>query len=164
MPQLVIFFGLTGSGKSHLAARLSKETGAKHLNTDQVRDALGLRGRYEETVKEKVYAELFSLANHFIQNDQSVILDGTFHIEDRRNRVYELEKKTGVKAIWIEVTCDEAIAMKRVSGKRTYSEADQKVYHKIKMESEPFTEDHLVVDTSSKPVNENIQLIKSYLQ
>ena len=76
-PQLVVVFGLPGSGKSTFAQELSCATDARVINSDMVRDDVLLRGNYAEKAKENVYAEMLKMAVINIKNGDSVILDGT---------------------------------------------------------------------------------------
>ena len=55
---LILISGLPGSGKTTLASAFSAKTGAHHLNSDLLRQELGLMGHYDPKDKEKVYASL----------------------------------------------------------------------------------------------------------
>lgn len=163
MTDLTILFGLPGSGKSFLAERLASEINAVHLNTDRIREAIGLNGRYDKASKLRVYEALCLKAADILRQGEPVVLDGTFHSLGSRQFVYDLEDRMNIQARWIEVICDEAVALSRVSKKRKYTEADQEVYQKIRSERQAFEKPHLVIDTSHTSVEENILLIKSYI-
>ena len=89
-PRLLITHGLSGSGKSHLAAQLLERAGALRLRSDVERKRLfGLRphessasgvgrGIYRPGDSERTYARLLALATIVLEAGWPVIVDATF--------------------------------------------------------------------------------------
>ncbi len=89
-PRLIIICGLSGTGKSTLAAALGETLWAEPLATDRIRKELAMpagieggarfaEGPYSLEKRTKTYKELIRRAcTDYLQNGRSVILDGTF--------------------------------------------------------------------------------------
>ena len=142
----VIITGLPGTGKTTLGKALSKTTGWPHLNTDMIRDEMGLRGQYDESTKARVYEELFHRLKSLLAKGE-VIIDGTFYKRSLQERLAAVVAKSGAEVVWVETSCSEDLIRERTSKKREYSEADYQVYLKIKQNYDPLAK-AVVVDTS----------------
>lgn len=95
--RLVIFFGMTASGKSTLAQAWAERQGALYLNTDRVRKELvGLQatdrrpdgigqGIYTPELSAQTYQEMLERAQcHFLAGTSTVVLDGSYsRVSDR---------------------------------------------------------------------------------
>ncbi len=149
---LVLVFGLPGTGKSTLAKALADAIHAVHLNTDIIRSESGLMGRYTEEDKAAVYAALFDQAKQCLEAGSTVVLDGTFSIEDQRSKVQELAHVMHLPLIWIEVRAAEDVVKKRVSVTRPYSEADFDVYELIRNQWQPLNVPNLILHTDSQSI------------
>lgn len=148
---LIIVCGLPGTGKTTLAKRMADETKSFLLNTDIIRKKVIYDPGYTEKEKEMVYNLLFEMAEKFLLTGKNVILDGTFYKVDLRERAKKIAKKTKNEFRIIEVRCSENIvrkAMRERKKKGSESDADFRVYRKMKKEFEPIKEKHLVLDTS----------------
>ena len=151
---LIMIIGLPGTGKSYFARILSKSIGAHHINSDQIRHQFGLRGRYDESSKRRVYSALVKEAENLLKKDEkAVIVDATLYKKDLRLPYKDLANRMGVNIFWVEMTADESIIKERISKERPFSEADYDVYQKIKGSYEPLEERHLVLasDKLSNP-------------
>ena len=144
-PQLVVVFGLPGSGKSTFAQELSSAIDARVINSDMVRDDVLLRGNYADKAKEKVYAEMLKMAVNNIKNGDSVILDGTYSKEKLRQKVVSKARELHLIPHFIEVKADEEVIRDRIRAKRKESDADYDVYLNIRAQFEPLCSRHLVV-------------------
>ena len=140
LPQLIIIFGLPGTGKTTIASALSTRLGWVHFNTDMIRTATGKRKQYDDVTKASVYREMLSRTSDELNQQRGVILDGTFYMEALRAPFRKLAKASGVSIAWIEMVAPEAIVRTRVSEARPYSEADFEVYQKIRNLYEPLTD------------------------
>jgi predicted kinase len=147
----VIITGLPGTGKTTLAKALSKATDWPHLNTDMIRDELGLRGQYDESTKARVYEELFHRLKHLLVKGE-VVIDGTFYKRSLQERLAGVIADAGAEAVWVEATCSEDLIRERTSKKREYSEADFEVYLKIKADYHPLPSAFIVDTGNSHPL------------
>jgi predicted kinase len=154
---LVIVMGLPGSGKSYFAKRLAKEIDAVYLGSDEIRKELGLMGHYLLDNKLTVYEEMFKRAKEVHQDGKSVVLDGTFFVQQVRDLVIFLAKSLAWKLSIIHIIADEELIAKRLSKPREDSEADMEVYQRIKSEFEPIGEDHLLIQSKDGFLEESVE-------
>lgn len=162
--KMVMITGLPGTGKSTFAKALAEAIGAKHLNTDIIRDALGKRGQYDPDTKATIYAEMLRQTAVLIEHGSSIIIDGTFYQKKLRQPYIVLAKKYGVMIQWIEIRAAEDIVRHRVNVDRDYSEADFEVYLKIKSQYEQLDAPHLNLYSDQLSIPEMIEKAKKYLE
>lgn len=160
---LIVVCGLPGSGKSYFASHLAKELNAVHLKSDAVRKDLQMMGNYDETIKNQVYEEMIKRAWYQVQNNETVILDATFNQAETREMVKAQAQALHEPLYFIYLKADDAIIYERVSKERPDSEADFRVYQKLKAERDPFEEDHLELDSGRDTVNNMIAKTKTFL-
>ena len=160
---LIIVRGLPGTGKSYFSENFAIALGATYVSSDQVRARLKLRGRYEETVKERVYQEMFKEAKEALQSHHHCLMDATFSKLDRLGAASRLAAAYSVAFFVIEMTADEDTIKDRVSRSRKFSEANVAVYEKIKREYESIQEDFLLLNSSTLSLEAMIKKAKKYL-
>ena len=101
-PVLIVFMGLTGSGKSYLAERWSAARGYPCFNSDQVRKELaGVApesrhhvpfnvGLYSPEMTSRTYGEMLNRATEAISRGETgVVLDGSYGAEGQRHQVID---------------------------------------------------------------------------
>ncbi len=159
---LIMIMGLPGTGKTTFARSLALGLKGVHLNTDIVRDHLGLRGQYDEDTKNKVYKALLEQAKTALEEGQVVVVDGTFFKKELRRPFLELSEVADSPIRWIEIKASESVIKERVSQSREYSEADFDVYLKIKKAYEPLEEKHLVLHSDEDPIDEMIAKTQAF--
>ena len=142
-PHLIVVLGLPGTGKTTFARALADHLGALHLNTDMLRAQMGLRGRYDEATKARIYEALLQQGRAGLVAGRRVVLDGTFYKEAFRDRLAELAREAGAGVKWLEITASPETVRQRVSRHRPYSEADFAVYQKIRGAYEPLRGERL---------------------
>ena len=128
-PLLVVMMGLSGSGKSWLAARLAPLLNAIHLQSDVERRRLagmepGQRSGsgvqadlYAPEATDRVYAHLAHCAQEMLSAGWSVIVDATFAGRDRRAQMRELATRLGVPLHFIDCRAPEQVLRQRVSAR-----------------------------------------------
>ena len=129
-PEIVAVGGLSGTGKSTLAAALAPNIGpcpgAVHLRSDVERKALfgipeterlSAEG-YAAAVTERVYDELNKKAKQVLEAGHGVVVDAVFARENERKRLEAVAEKAGValKGLWL--TASFETMMKRVAARR----------------------------------------------
>ncbi|MEO0340402.1 MAG: AAA family ATPase [Bacteroidota bacterium] len=134
---IIIVIGLPGTGKTTFSRALAQVIDAVHLNTDMIRDDLDLRGHYDRQTKALIYQEMMNRVQAALEKGSHVIVDGTFYRRKNREGYRKLAKAQAVDLKWIELKAQEQAIRDRVAKKRKYSEADFKVYLKIKALFEP---------------------------
>lgn len=127
---LVGIGGLSGTGKSTLAARLAPEIGpipgAVHLRSDVERKRLAGRGELERlppaaytlAATEAVYAELRARAAAILAAGHGVVVDGVHQRMDERAALAQVAQQAGVPftGLWLQAPVDALEA--RVEARR----------------------------------------------
>lgn len=129
MPTLLVFMGLMGTGKSHLARLVGRRLGRPVINSDTTRKELaGIdprarvhvpfeAGLYGPEMSARVYAEMRRRAVEFLTRGQSVILDGSYKRVDEREALVQAAEGAGGRALLIQVTGDEAEIRRRLEAR-----------------------------------------------
>ena len=142
-PQLVLTFGLSGSGKTWLARQLADRVGAIHLRSDVARkrfagladdarsnSALG-GNLYAEAASAQVYAQLAHDAEEVLAGGYDVIVDATFGRSAQRGRFRQLAERLGVALLLINCHAALEVLRARIRARRAAggdaSEADERV-------------------------------------
>ena len=79
--KIILFFGVSGVGKTHFSKALSEEIGATYLEKDIVSDALLPKGEryfspyYDAYVKDQSYEVLYALARSNLAIGKNIIID-----------------------------------------------------------------------------------------
>lgn len=138
-PQVMIFMGRVGTGKSTLAGLLSKKLGIAHYSSDYLRKTMANIPVTERTPQEKIdevysgemsrktYDALKENMNARLEKGESVILDATFSGEDIRSEfISELEKRD-TDFVFIEARASDTVLRQRLKkrdeGKEVISDA-----------------------------------------
>jgi len=160
---ILIVFGLPATGKTYLAKHAAKEIDAVHLNTDIIRKKINKQGEYDEQSKELVYDHLMNEMIRHAQNNEDVIVDGTFQKKKHRDQFGQEARKHSREVYFVETCASEKTVRQRMQSDRENSEADYKVYKKIKYTFRQMKEPHLVLCTDENDVKELIQKLKIYI-
>lgn len=160
---VIIVFGLPGSGKSYFAHKLAKELDASYFNSDSIRDSLDLKEKYSRTGKNVVYDILLTRALQAAHDHKTVVIDATFYKKDLRQRFASYIKSFN-EIYYIEITADEELIRKRLSEKRSDSDADFEVYQTIKSEWDKPIFPHLVLQSTNENINGMMQETLEYLK
>ena len=147
---------MPGTGKTTIAQEIAKKIKASHLNIDSIRKRLFKKPKYTYFESALVYRVLFLIAEELLKKKINVVLDATFVFKFSRDEAKELAKKYKTQFKIIEAKCQEKILLKRIRKRkktRALSDADEKVYFKIKKEFQPIKKKHFVIDNSGKIVN-----------
>lgn len=138
MQKLILVMGLPGSGKSFFAERLAAALGAEYLSSDRERNRIGKRGRYSPDDKLTVYQHLVDLAKTTLKNEQTVVVDATFHLQQMRDLFSNLAAEQGAAVFYFNITAADELIRERLQKPRNESQADFSVHQVIKDEFELF--------------------------
>jgi len=166
-PLLILTCGLTGTGKSTVAAEIWKRTGLSYIRSDVIRKKLARlsedehrfegfgEGIYSEEFFRLTYDTLFNLASEALQRGEAVLIDASFKKRAYRNRAKKLALQFGVPLLLVECRCSDETAkqrlFKRSKNKEEPSDGRWEIYREQQAVFEKVTElsagEHLVLDT-----------------
>ena len=157
--RLVVVGGLPGTGKSTLAAMLSRRHGWMLLRTDEVRkDLVGVaHGRaggadaYRPDVTAATYTEVLRRAERLLGMGESVVLDASWSAARHRADAVAVAARTSSE-LW-QLRCDvaPAIARARLAGRSgDASDATRAVYDEMATRFAPW-DDAVVIATAAPP-------------
>jgi len=139
-PRLVAVGGLSGSGKSTVAAGLAGDfapaPGARHIRSDVLRKTLmGVApetrlpsSAYTHEVSAQVYRTLRDQAAASLAAGYSVIVDATFMDPGSRDAIVAVATQAGVPFTGLWLTAPDTVLTGRVAGRRgDSSDADRTV-------------------------------------
>jgi len=168
-PVIVVICGLSGTGKSTVAAALGMRTGFTVLRSDAIRKQVaGLQpearmptaygtGIYSADFDRVTYEAMLRSARALLKSGRGVILDATFKRRADRQKVSAMSSEIGVPVLFVECTAPLAEIRKRLAAREQslheVSDANWGIFIKQQAEFEPLTEmaceNHIVVDTTS---------------
>ena len=168
-PALIAMTGLSGTGKSTVAAALGGTLGAPIFASDIVRKELTRhagsapaawrQGLYAPEQTEATYERLYELATQALATGHAAILDATFLDEHRREQLAAAARGAGAPLVLVETVCDEETAIGRILArtKRGESRSDataeiyrrQRAAHGATPPTIPREAVHIVVDTDA---------------
>jgi aminoglycoside phosphotransferase family enzyme/predicted kinase len=174
-----IVCGLSGSGKSSIAAELATRLNVRCHNSDVVRKKLfGLspdkpvvvpfgESIYGAAATEKTYEQLIVEAKKDLSRGRSVIVDGTFGRLHHRKLARKLAQEMRVNVIFVECRCAQSLLRQRLTEREEEkSVSDARLQHLEEQSQafEPLDELpdnlHLPVNTE-QPIRQSIQDIFS---
>jgi predicted kinase len=136
-PMCIVVRGLSGTGKSTLAAALSRKLGIVHLQTDRIRKQLfpGAaptkygQGCYTTAARSMVYDAMRAQACERLSQRQSVILDGTFLSAASRAAVAEVATRRHAVTALLACHCSVEVAAERLAKRvaNGFSESDARM-------------------------------------
>ncbi len=177
IPKVVVFFGLSGTGKSFLAKKLLEKMPVVYLASDIIRKKLaGLdpekhyyaefeKGIYTPEMTEQTYKKMVELAKEEVSYGRDVVLDATFR-EGRYRRLLEEElKEVRAEVYWIWCTAEDNVIKERIhrrTAETTHSDALWEIYlaQKKRFEEPVDKKNLLVLNTSDSVENLMGQILK----
>ncbi len=170
-PAIFLISGVTGTGKSTLAAELARHCSAVHISSDLVRKSLAgigpqehryepfMQGIYSPQFSSMTYQAMLASAKEHLLKGESVILDGTFRKSGDRGLAAGMARDMGQELWIIECRVEEAEARRRLQRRMEdgSSESDGRweLYHHQLEQWEPVDEvapdHHIILDTAGSP-------------
>jgi len=162
---LIIFGGLPGTGKTAIAQQLARELGAVYLRIDSMEQAIRDTGVVSQFLDDAGYRVGYAVAEDNLRLGKTVVADSVNPLQLTRGAWISVADRARAKAIEVEVTCSDSAQHRNrvetrsadIKGLRlpTWQEV-------VSREYEPWERDHIVIDTASESVAENVnELLKA---
>lgn len=157
--RVIVVGGLPGTGKSTLAAALSRRHGWALLRTDEVRkDLVGVahdRGggadAYRPDVTAATYTEVLRRAERLLGMGESVVLDASWSAAGHRADAAAVAARTSSELWQLRCDVDPAVAHARLAGRRgDASDATRAVHEEMASRFAPW-DDAVVIATEATP-------------
>lgn len=159
---LVVVCGLSGSGKSTIAARLAARTGFELINSDRTRKRLaGLAptarpgaALYTPERSAATYAAMYQAADAVLAAGGGAIIDATFLHRRDRDAARAVAARIGAPSVFVECQADDETVRHRLATRAERdddpSDADWSVFAAQRRSWEPFAADEprLAVDAA----------------
>ena len=178
-PILFITSGLTGTGKTTVARKISVDYHADLISTDAVRKELeGIdkferhhdaynTGLYAPSKMKITYDKIIEKAENLLKKGYNVVLDATFKTEKLRFKAQFIAKKNNAYFLIIYTTCPESIIKKYLEKrvkKRSISDGRWEIYIKQKNSFEKIKNKSFVeIDISNISYDYQIKIFRTIL-
>jgi uncharacterized protein len=156
-PVVVACAGLSGTGKSAIAAALGEATGFRVAGSDVLRRQAAPSGaaRYALAAREAVYALLREQVDAALTARESLILDATFLARAERDRLAHTVAGYGSRHVFVACEADDATVRRRLDARDATSVSDARwdTYVAQRRARDPFGDGEPVlrVDTGGTP-------------
>jgi len=153
-PVFVVVSGLPGSGKSYFCRQLARRLPLLILETDRLRKALVPRPSHSAQESARLFQACHLLIEGLLKRGVHLVLDATNLVEHNRERLYYIAEKAGAKLVLVQVDAPPEVIQRRLDGRShridpsDNSDADIKVYNRMRPSAEVIQRNHLYVDTS----------------
>jgi hypothetical protein len=163
MQRLVAVAGLPGVGKTTVSGAIAGRLGASRLRSDVLRKELFSEPTYAASETETVYQTLRDRAADRLAAGESVVLDATFRQRARRERVAAVADEHDAAFRFVHVECADGVVRERIAAREDdASDADVRVYERLKGEFEPVVRDHVRVDNSGSLAETRRQVERAF--
>jgi len=153
-PAFIVVSGLPGSGKSYLCRRLSERLPYPILESDALRKALFTSPDYGLAENNRLFRACHLLIEELLRKGIPLIFDATNLVESHREHLYHIADSVRAKLIILRVEAPPELVRQRLNDRLSAtdredkSEADWKVYQKMKASVQRIRRNHFAVDTS----------------
>jgi predicted kinase len=165
-PNLIIFGGLPGVGKTTIARELARQLAATHVRVDSIEQALRDSGTLSQPLDEAGYRVAYAIAEDNLRLGRTVIADSVNPIHLSRDAWIGVADRAQVGALEVEVICSDPQQHRQrletrradITGLRlpTWEEVVSRDY-------EPWERQHLVIDTTGRSVAECVKELREAL-
>lgn len=171
---IIAFAGLPGSGKSFFAKELAKRfDNYTVLDKDVIRNTLfpGKLTVFTSEQDDFCIDVILKAAKMIIHNNpkMNVIIDGrTFAKKAQVDFVLNTCKENNIQCKFVEFTCSEAVALKRLNKDKNSHLAknrDSSLYKSLKEKAEPIEIEHLCLSSEQEDdLEERIKVFLNYVK
>jgi predicted kinase len=180
-PIVFMMSGLTGTGKSTVAEKLSIDYNAVVINTDIVRkEESGIdkferhldhpnTGLYSPERVHYTYEKVIENAKNELKKGNNVILDATFQKHDHRTMAKNLAKQCNALLIPVFCTCPESIAKQWLDDRlksKSVSDGRWEIYQMQKDSFDMFSDEEqpVIIDTSETMFASQLAMFSSIVE
>ena len=163
---LIIFAGLPGVGKTSIARELARQIGAIHLGIDSIEQALR-DCHVIAPLDDAGYRVAYAIAHDNLRIGRTVVADSVNPLSITREAWLEIGRRAQAETVEIEVICSDSLEHRSRVEKRlpqivglklpTWEEVISREYH-------PWNREHIVIDTATRSVEQNVQILREALQ
>ena len=158
-PALALLCGLPGTGKSYFAAALAQRIPLAVLSSDQLRKILVPQPRYSRGEHRRVFAAAHLLLEQLLTAGYQAVFDATNLTERTRQPLYAIAEQAGAELVIVEFTAPEPVVRQRLeqraagaqaaaAGYADYSDADWRIYCRMREGSDPIDRPAYRVDST----------------
>jgi len=151
-PTFIAVSGLPGTGKTYFCSKLAQRLPFVILESDALRKVLFPSPNYSQEESSRLFQACHHLIEKLLKRGVSVILDATNLSERFRERLYNIADRLDAKLILVRVEAPPLLVHERLKARLGNSEgnsdADWKVYNKMKHRVQEIRHNHYAVDTS----------------
>ncbi len=151
-PALVLVSGLPGTGKTYFSKKLSERLPFVILESDELRRVLNPSPNHSKAESARLFSAIHLICERLLKEGHSVIVDATNLTEKHRRHFYDISDMLGVKLIIVYLTANEPVIKGRLDKRAkecdTHSDADWKVYLRMKKSVDKIKRKHYSLDTS----------------
>jgi predicted kinase len=163
---LVILSGLPGVGKTSVARELAHQIGGVHLRIDSIEQAIRSWASINQPLDDVGYRVAYAIAEDNLRIGRTVIADSVNPLRVTRDAWLNVAKRAGVAAVEVELRCSGTEEHRRRLKARaadtpgfampTWADVVAREYH-------PWDREHLVIESASRTIDENVSLIRAAL-
>ena len=161
-PTLIIFSGLSGTGKTTIARELSRQLGATYLRADSIEHVLRESAGVTQPIYDLGYCVAYAVAEENLRLGHTVVADSVNPLAITRDAWVNVARRAKARHVEVEVQCSDAIQHRRRVEERTidipgfslptWDDVTSREYH-------PWDREHMVLDTATCSVEECVSII-----
>ena len=166
-PQLIVFAGLPGVGKTVIARALAREIGAVYLRIDSIEGAVQDSAALVRPINDAGYRVAYALAEDNLQVGRKVVADCVNPVLITRNAWREVAARAGVRILEIEIRCSDVEEHRRRVESRAcdipglappgWNEVQAREY-------ESWDRDHMELDIATNTPGQIVDAIRGQLE
>ncbi len=148
-----MMMGYPGAGKTTTAQMIAKLTGAAHISSDKMRQALFPKPEFTAEEHRILYEELDHITKELLKADKDVIYDANLNRLVHRQEKYDICNDVGAKSELIWVQTDRKLAERRATEQsaskkwRPFGKLDKATFNRLvdEIESPKGEEPHIII-------------------